>query len=39
MSVVAAIAGFVGAVVIVIGWIVGILGYNSRPDKPFARAR
>jgi hypothetical membrane protein len=37
MSVVAAIAGFVGAVVIIVGWIVGILGYNSRPDKPFGR--
>jgi hypothetical membrane protein len=38
MSIVAAIAGFVGAVVITIGWIVGILGYNSRPDKPFGRS-
>jgi hypothetical membrane protein len=38
MSVVAAIAGFVGAVVIIVGWIVGILGYNSRSEKPFNRS-
>jgi hypothetical membrane protein len=37
LSVVAAIAGFVGAIVITIGWIAGIVGYNSRPDKPFDR--
>lgn len=37
MSLIASIAGFVGAVVITIGWIVGILGYNSRTDKPFDR--
>ncbi len=37
MTLVAAIAGIVGAVAITIGWIVGILGYNSRTDKPFGR--
>lgn len=37
MTLVAAIAGLVGAVIIIVGWIVGILGYNSRTDRPFGR--
>lgn len=37
MTIVAAIAGFVGAAVITFGWIYGIVGYNSRDSKPFGR--
>jgi hypothetical membrane protein len=37
MTLVAAIAGLVGAALIVFAWIYGIIGYNSKATKPFNR--
>src|SRR5262245_27005469 len=38
VTLVAAIAGLAGAAVIVSAWIHGIVGYNSKTDKPFGRS-
>ena len=37
MGLIGGIAGIIGTILIVGGWILGILGYNSKPDKPFDR--